>query len=412
MASVGGTRRVLVKNARKKKAAPTSIADAKNIVVKKSVGPVTLDEAKALAGVREAAVPSRIPRRASGGPRRAPSSASVAVPDKGPGPLAVNVAQQKLKLKDAERQERLIREKEYTATLRIMKKRGVRGLEAVPSVDAGPRRAPRADGGRRGPAAAPVAPAQAGMPLQILAEGDSWFDYGVPTFGGSIIPRLEKKIRVPILNLAKGGDEVQNMMSVDQRRTLQKHLEQGCPAGGKWDVLLFSGGGNDIVGDRMAVWMREYDPSIQPWQHVSIPHFKPSLNLLKAGYQSLIALRDQYSPETHLVFHTYDCAWPDGRGVCWLGPWLEPTFKLRRFPKFPGNTASFEVVKWMLGQFAKLMQGFASKSRRITVINGQGTLPVQKGSWHNELHPSETGFETHADLFHQKLRQLFPGRVL
>ncbi|MBE7496639.1 MAG: SGNH/GDSL hydrolase family protein [Verrucomicrobiaceae bacterium] len=336
----------------------------------------------------------------------------MAVTGKSTGSLAVSVAQQKLQLREAERQERLTREKEYTATLRIMIKRGVKGLESAQTAATGPRRVARASGGRRGPAGAPGAQAQAGRPLQILAEGDSWFDYGVPAFGGSIIPRLEKKIGVPILNLAKGGDEVQNMLRVDQRRTLQRHLEQGCPAGGNWDVLLFSGGGNDIVGDRMAVWMREFDPSIKPWQHVSMRHFKPSLDLLKAGYESLIALRDQYSPETHLIFHTYDYAWPDGRGVCWLGPWLEPTFTLRRFPTFPENTASFEVVKWMLGQFAKLMESFTSKSRRITVINGQGTLPVQKGSWHNELHPSKTGFETHADLFHQKLRQLFPGRVL
>ena len=74
----------------------------------------------------------------------------------------------------------------YKATLAIMKKRGVKGL------------APRAVKGGR-------APKTAARPLQAFAEGDSWFDYPVPFFGGGIIPRLEDKLGVPILNLAKGG---------------------------------------------------------------------------------------------------------------------------------------------------------------------------------------------------------------
>ena len=50
------------------------------------------------------------------------------------------------------------------------------------------------------------------VPLQIFAEGDLWFDYPVPFFGGGIIPRLENRLGVPILNLAKAGDEVRYML--------------------------------------------------------------------------------------------------------------------------------------------------------------------------------------------------------
>lgn len=375
-------------------------------------GPVTLEEARVLAGLSPKNVAATGRRRAAGGARRAaaaPVKAEV---------TAAAVAKLRLGLEKAEDAEMKRRVDEYTATLKVLKARGVKGLaEAAETLVAAAAARQRRRAVRRAPAGTPLAaaPALAGQPLQILAEGDSWFDYGVPGFGGSIVPRLEKKIRVPILNLAKGGDVVEAMLGVKQRQILKEHLVRGCPAGGPWDVLLFSGGGNDIVGDRMAVWMREYDSAIKPEQHIHQPYFKPALDLLKAGYQSLIALRDECSPGTHLIFQAYDHAIPDGRGVCWKGPWLEPTFKLRRFPKLsssPAESPSFKVVQVMLGQFARMLEGLASTSRRITVINGQGTLPLHTSSWHNELHPSKTGFETHADLFHQKLRQLFPGRVL
>ena len=156
--------------------------------------------------------------------------------------------------------------------------------------------------------------------------------YPVPFFGGGIIPRLENRLGVPILNLAKAGDEVRYMLGVEERRLLTEHLTNGCPAGGPWDVLLFSGGGNDIVDNPMALWIRDWDPAIPPVKLIHQPRFDTALALVRAGYEDLIALRDQLSPGTDLVFQGYDFAIPDGRGICGYGPWLKPTFDLRKFP--------------------------------------------------------------------------------
>jgi glucose dehydrogenase len=123
----------------------------------------------------------------------------------------------------------------------------------------------------------------------------------------------------------------------------------------------------------------------------------------------LIDLRDNLSSSTHLVFHGYDFAIPDGRGVCHLGPWLKPTFDLRKFPTLAARQA---VVEAMLRQFAALLTSLAAQpQKKVTFINGQGTLAPQTSSWHNELHPSKTGFNTFADIFYSKLKELFPDRV-
>jgi hypothetical protein len=338
-------------------------------------GPVTLEEARALAHVSQPAMAARAVRK------------EVAPPI---SPAAIGAEREKLKAE--QRTERARRISEYRATMMVMKRRGARGPRAAAFDAAGGPPAAAADGSFD--------------PLQILAEGDSWFDYPVPFFGGGIIPRLEHRLGVPILNLAKAGDEVRYMLGVEERAVLVENLTNGSPAGGPWDVLLFSGGGNDIVGNPMALWVDDWNPAVPPVGHIKKPRFDAALELVRAGYEDLIALRDQLSPHTMLVFQGYDFALPDGRGICGFGPWLKPTFDLRKFPTLAAGQA---VVKVMLQQFAAMLTSLSGPT--VTFINGQGTLSPQPGSWDNELHPEKAGFEKFADLFQAKLKVLFPNRV-
>jgi hypothetical protein len=329
-------------------------------------GPVSLEEARALAMGRSAA-----------------AVAGVVAPQPSPR----EVGREREKLETEQEQERRRRIREYTATLRIMKARGVKGLGAVAG-------------------AAAAAP-----PLQVFAEGDSWFEYPVPLFGGGIIKRLEKRLGVPVLNLAKAGDEVRFMLGVEERKIIAEQFTTGCPAGGPWDAMLFSGGGNDIVDNPMALWIRDFQAAVPPAQQINMARLDAALGIVRAGYEDLVAMRDDLSPSTHLFLHGYDFAIPDGRGVCHFGPWLQPTFALRGFPA-NSLTDATAVVKVMLERFAAVLGSLNTGKGPVTLIPTQGTLPPVKASWHNELHPSKMGFDTFADVFHAQLRQAFPGRVL
>jgi hypothetical protein len=243
----------------------------------------------------------------------------------------------------------------------------------------------------------------------VFAEGDSWFDYPVPFFGGGLVPRLEDRLGVPILNLAKAGDESRYMLGVEQRQLIARHLRDGCPDGTPWELMLFSGGGNDIVSNPLALWLRDFDASKPPAQLLNGPRYTNALALVAAAYEDLIEMRDLLSPETHLALHGYDFAIPDGRGICHLGPWLKPAFDLRGFPA--DLVASSQVVQEMLTQFAAMLKALQSHPR-VTYIDAQGTLPAVLSSWHNEMHPSKGGFNQIADVFHAQIKALFPGRVV
>lgn len=363
------------KQRKKKKVSPRRVAAparARSVALTAraaaATGPLTLDEATAL--VKASA------------PRRVAAASATPTPD--------SVGAERQRLEDQQRQTARERIAEYREVMALMKSRGAAAPDAAVA---------------RPPA---LARATVRQPLQILAEGDSWFEYPFPLFGGGIIPRLARRLGVPILNLAKAGDEVRFMLGVKQRAELIEQLQHGSPAGGDWDVLLFSGGGNDIVADPMALWIKDYDARVSAAQNINQPRFDAALSLVRGGYEDLIALRDGLSPGTHLFFHAYDFAIPDGRDVCHLGPWLKPSLDLRGFPNLAARMA---VVKEMLLQFAAMLQGIADAHPRVTLINAQGLLAPRAQSWHNELHPTRAGFDAFADRFRQDINAAFPARV-
>jgi hypothetical protein len=161
-------------------------------------GPVTLAEARALAHAKQPKLAVRAVRKGALPPA---------------SPAAVGAERENLKKERRDEFARRVRE--YKATMTIMKKRGARR--------------PRPKDAAKPKGEEPAPKGGSFVPLQIFAEGDSWFDYPVPFFGGGIIPRLENRLGVPILNLAKAGDEVRYKLGVQERILLTEHLSNGCP---------------------------------------------------------------------------------------------------------------------------------------------------------------------------------------
>jgi hypothetical protein len=241
-------------------------------------------------------------------------------------------------------------------------------------------------------------------PLNIFAEGDSWFDYplsrdiiGWITANGTLQPE--------ILNLAHYGDATTQMLGVTKRQRIIDNLRDSD--NGQFDALLFSGGGNDIAGDQFCLWLVDFVAGADPAAGVDSPRVTEMFGVVQAAYIDLIKIRDSINPGCIIFLHAYDFAQPNGQGVCGLGPWLKPSLDLRGWTDF---AAAAEVVKQVLQAFDKVLTQLEQKYRNVVYVRTQGTLSPAT-DWANELHPTEQGFNKIAAVFLQALRNKFPGRI-
>lgn len=238
-------------------------------------------------------------------------------------------------------------------------------------------------------------------PVSILAEGDSWFEY--PLKSGSIIDHLQNLVgeKAVIANLATHGDEVRQILGLKQRKEIVRRLR----AREKPDALLFSGGGNDLVGDQFCLWLNPMTAGATPADLIIEERLAGILAVVEGGIRELIRLRDQLSPATKLFFHGYDFAQPSNRGVCGIGPWLKPSLD---FQGITDRDLQYEVTKFLLQQLDRRLAAIEAQfPTTVFYVRTQGSLDRNSG-WDNEIHPTPDGFELLAVKFLAALRVHWP----
>lgn len=254
-------------------------------------------------------------------------------------------------------------------------------------------------------AAAPGAPS----PLNLFADGDSWFDYPLPVLSPNDVITSIGNHGAPqplILNLAHYGDEARDDLGVQQRQRIIDNLTD--PENGAFDAILFSGGGNDTVGNQFCLWIEDYAPGMTPSQGINVPRLNSVLGVVRSAYEDLISIRDQYAPQCPVFIHGYDFAIPNNVGVCdnTIGPWLHPSLDYRGWKDL---TAATQVVKEFLLQFRSMLVQITAAHNKVVHVETQGTL--SPNDWANELHPTPDGFDKIGTRFLAAIRAAFPGRI-
>lgn len=267
---------------------------------------------------------------------------------------------------------------------------------------------------------AAVAATAAANPLNLLADGDSWFDYplgsGVPGVHTDIIAQLRTQLpNALILNLAHAGDATTTIMGVSKFRVLEGLLTN--PAHGGFDAILFSGGGDDLVGEQFRFWLNDAAKTgHDPMQAINSAALNDIIGVVETAYRDLAALRNRAgNPGVPIITHAYDFATPDGRGACTLGPWLLPSLQSRGWMRDPFNPADLpigqSITRQMLLRFDMLMQTLERDPYlNLIYVRTQGTLSPGPAQWDNELHPNPNGFAAVAGKFRQAIQGRFPGR--
>lgn len=244
---------------------------------------------------------------------------------------------------------------------------------------------------------------------RILAEGDSWFAYPrrFLFFGeaSNVVHHLGKTKKYVIYTTASNGDEALAMLSGEQKHSMMKRISANA-----YDFLLFSGGGNDIVGRYDFDFFVQIKKSgMTALNCINWDRVNRKLTQITAVYEELIERVQQYSKNKNIkiISHTYDFAIPTKKGfelfdIFPLGEsWLYPILKERGILN-PDEQLS--IVKSILTAFRDQLVLLDQKYNMFHVVDTQGTL--QPKQWRNEIHPTPSGFRIISKKIKAKIQVL------
>ena len=238
----------------------------------------------------------------------------------------------------------------------------------------------------------------------IIAEGDSWFSYPrkylIAGPDINLVHHLEDVVSgsdaVNLLVRSSNGDEAAAMLAGKQKYSMAKLLETNAE---QINIILFSGGGNDLVGrydmDRL---LRSYKPGYSAQDCIDQERLDRKLQRILLAYSELLELRNSYAPEAIVVTHTYDQVRPSNKGARLLkfyktGPWILPFLEQKGIPK----ALHADISKVLLDRLSRSLQELANSAlaaERFVVVDTQGTLrPGHASDWLNEIHPTASGFK-------------------
>lgn len=241
---------------------------------------------------------------------------------------------------------------------------------------------------------------------QLVAEGDSWFDYPP---GLDILDHLKRTHKYPITKLSKAGDTLENMVygtgfNRDFSRlpspfgSLVNTVARQQPA-----AVLFSAGGNDVAGDDLAAFLN---------------HKASGRPVLRTEYLSDVIggfVREAYrlaakevwkaAPNALFVTHGYGYAVPDGKAVLnfpfgfrFIGPWLRPAFA-RKGVEVPEGR---DIIRVIIDKFNDTLGELGAElGSRFVYIDLRALL--QDADWVNELHVSSEAYGRVAAEFAKRL---------
>jgi len=248
-----------------------------------------------------------------------------------------------------------------------------------------------------------VSPADFGW--HMLAEGDSWFSFG-SLFGNNLLNRLAFARSTLMTSTASPGDTLGHMAEWWRDPAFATLIDGGPRGkqGWKFDAILLSGGGNDLIDavsdkfvDRQL--LRKLPAGSDPASPEDCIHPEAWAlfeNYLRAnfGMVSDLTANSPLNGATPIFVHTYDFPTPnDAPAAPGSGPWLLPALVAHGIPQPMRQPLADHLIERLAGVTRTL--GHAN----VRVIDTLGTLTRaasgatgDSNDWLNEIHPNAGGY--------------------
>lgn len=235
---------------------------------------------------------------------------------------------------------------------------------------------------------------------RLLAEGDSWYSLGSVPYE-NLLMELDLPQKSIIVNIAEPGDEMVDMASSRHAKVF-KRLVSGKRTAFRWDAILLSGGGNDLIGSASRILRAGGTPE----KCIDRGELRTCMAEVADAYRVLASLRDETdSPNAGcpMIAHTYDYPTPRDSPALFFGnrvsgPWLYDDFVAKGIAK----ELWIPVSDLLLDALATTILGLAQGRHAIPnfqAVDTRGTLrradldtKKKSNDWRNEIHPSSDGY--------------------
>jgi lysophospholipase L1-like esterase len=212
---------------------------------------------------------------------------------------------------------------------------------------------------------------------RILAEGDSWFEHPHPSVD-EILTHLGKYYAV--YSLAAGGDVLRNMFA---RPDYLAAIETEKP-----EILLLSGGGNDILGSQFRGFLNAYTAGTAGENSARFINalFHSEINSLENIYTTICKKVLTDYPKLQIILHGYDYVIPlsvTNKG--WLGRYMIEK-------NITDQVDKNALIKYILDIFNEMLTRVAAAfPDNVHYIDVRNTVPTNR--WYDEIHPTSDGFQ-------------------
>lgn len=232
----------------------------------------------------------------------------------------------------------------------------------------------------------------------ILAEGDSWFSHPIEW---NILFQLSAMGGYAIRRLSSTGDELQDMVreAPDHEPQFIQQLQRPV----RWKALLFSGGGNDLLGAPLPEMLRHRSQAPDWRGLIRDEAVDAAIESIRRSWLRVIFRTAQIRPDLPILVHGYDYAHPRNAGatlfwgrVTVTGPWMYPVMVGEKAIIDP--TERFKIVAELVDRLNRMLAQLAAEHPTFHYIDLRNTL-ASEAEWADEIHPKAAGFKTMATRF-------------
>lgn len=257
--------------------------------------------------------------------------------------------------------------------------------------------------------------------FRFCTQGDSWFSLGSnDPLNGGLLREMVFSSKAVAVDSSKWGKELAQMVIYRRERFFERMLNG--PGQWKWDGILLSCGGNDLIAaaqvrakypdgtlvessKRILRRKDEWgDPSMGPSRFLSEEGWQTFAHYFKTNLGEILALRDKGPSKGRPVFfHGYGFATPRPSPlnllVTKVGPWLYPSMVDYGIPEEDGF---IPLARELISRFNALGREIADENTRFPNVHFLDTTNIplvaaqlrtrgSDGDWDNEIHLTTGG---------------------